>query len=330
MSMSPVMEIAIQPQSGPEFRAVLKLYDRRFGRDFRQIRGKHAPHTAADEVALQSFVRQGKMAPFLRALEHDKETEDIALSPWHYHEDTPEGKAKFEAALWHECIEFFECETEAYARLEDFQGISIPRMYAHVRIAPHDLGVPTDLLQSQTAPYFEVKGVLLEVIDGYSLWDIATSPGAPGDPQAWPAIIQAASDIAHEINKRGVIMQDSAPRNVVVDARVQKPFIIDLAQCLFKDKLVEGWLKMGWADGDGDDSYEWDPDVEYWEWVAQRHNPGSIGAPMRPRLLQQKGMKLDIKFLDHDKILDEIRRSKGLKPSSPTVPSVLVSPPQGS
>jgi hypothetical protein len=306
------MEIAIQTQSGPEFRAVLKLYDRRFGRDFREIRGKHAPHTAADEVALQSFVRQGKMAPFLRVLEHDKKTQDIALSSWHYHENTPDGKAKFEAALWQECIEYFECETETYARLKDLQGTSIPRMYAHVRIAPRDLGVPTDLLQSQTTPYFEVKGVLLEVIDGYSLWDIATSPTAPGNPQAWPAIIQAASDTAHKINKRGVIMQDCAPRNVMVDARIQKPFIIDLAQCLFKDKMVADWLKRGWTRGDGDGGYDWDPDVEYWERVAQRNNPAAIGAVMRTRLLQQKGMKLDIKFQDYDKIQGEIRRSKGL------------------
>jgi hypothetical protein len=51
MTMSPVMEIAIETQSGSELRAVLKLYDRRFGRYHREIRGQHTRHTAADEAA---------------------------------------------------------------------------------------------------------------------------------------------------------------------------------------------------------------------------------------------------------------------------------------
>ncbi|KAL2126374.1 hypothetical protein VTI74DRAFT_1092 [Chaetomium olivicolor] len=305
MTMSPVMEVSIKTRSGSEFRAVLKLYDRRFGRNFREIRGKHAPHTAADEVAFRSFVRQGKMAPFLRMLEHDKKTADIALRSYRYYDSTAEGKAKFEAAMWQECIEHFECETEAYARLRDLQGKLIPHMYAHVCIAPSDLGVPADLLQSQTAPYFEVRGVLLEVIDGYRLWDIATSQGAPADPKQWPAIIQAAADAAHMINKRGVLMEDCAPRNVIVETRLQKPFIIDLAQCLFKDKMVRRWLENGYADDDDD----WDPEEEYWERARQHSNPAAIGVVMRTRLLQQKGMKLDIKFPDYEKIMAEVERT---------------------
>jgi hypothetical protein len=309
--MSPVMEVAIKTQSGSEFRAVLKLYDRRFGRDLREIQGEHAPHTAADEVAFQSFVRQGKMAPFLHILEHEKKTRDIAPRPWHYYDSTQEGHAKFEAALWQECTEHFECETEAYARLRDLQGQLIPRMYAHVRAALYESGASADLLLSQqTAPYFEVRGALLEFIDGYRLWDIATSPGAPTDPKAWPAIIQAAANAAHEINKRGVIMEDCAPRNVMVDARVQKPFIIDFAQCLFQDKMKKDWLERGWAEVDDD----WDPDVEYWERVQEKSNPADIGLVMVPRLLQQKDMRLDIELPNHDKIVREIKRSTELDP----------------
>jgi hypothetical protein len=92
------------------------------------------------------------MEPFLRALEPDKKTEDITPTPWQYYDSTPEGKARFEAALWQECIEHFECEIEAYARLIDFQGKLIPRMYAHVRLAPSDTDVPADLLHPQRVP----------------------------------------------------------------------------------------------------------------------------------------------------------------------------------
>ncbi|KAH6842304.1 hypothetical protein B0I37DRAFT_381642 [Chaetomium sp. MPI-CAGE-AT-0009] len=306
MTMSPVMTVSIKTQSGSEYRVILKLYDRRFGRNFREILGKHAPHTAADEVAFQSFVRQGKMAPFLRVLEHNKKTADIAVPPYRYHDSTGKGKAKSEAALWQEGMEHFECETEAYAQLRDFQGKLIPHMYAHVCIAASDLGVPADLLQPQTAPYFEVRGVLLERIDGYRLWDIAAaSELAPTDPEEWLAIIQAAADAAHRINQRGVIMEDCAPRNVVVDMHLQKPFIIDLAQCLFKDKMVKRWLENGYADDDDD----WDPEEEYWERVAQHNNPAAISSVMRTRVLRQKGIELDMKFLDHDKIIAEVRRA---------------------
>jgi hypothetical protein len=47
-------------------------------------------------------------------------------------------------------------------------------------------------------------------------------------------------------------MDDCGPRNVVVDARQQKPFIIDLAQCRSKDSMAKEWLESGWADGDDD------------------------------------------------------------------------------
>ncbi|KAL2193174.1 hypothetical protein P885DRAFT_46007 [Corynascus similis CBS 632.67] len=304
MTMSPVTEVSIKTLSGSEFRAVLKLYDRCFGRNLREIRRKHAPHTAAD-VAFQSFVRQGKMAPFLRVLEHDKKTADVPVQSYRYHDSTVEGKSKFEAALWQECIEHFECETEVYARLEDLQGKLIPYMYAHVCIAPSDLNIPADLLQSQNAPYFEVRGVLLEVVDGYRLWDIATSQDAPADPKQWPAIIQTAVDAAHQINTRGILMEDCAPRNVMVDTRLQKPFIIDFAQCLFKDKMITRWLENGYADDDDD----WVPEGEYWERVRQHDNPGAIGAVMRTRLLQQKGIELDVKFPDCYKIIEEVERA---------------------
>ena len=121
-------------------------------------------------------------------------------------------------------------------------------------------------------------------------------------------MIQTAADTAHEVNKRGILMEDCAPRNVMVDARVQKPFIIDLAQCLFKDRMVKDWLERGWADDDDD----WDPDIEYWERVQHQNNPADIGVVMGPRLLQQRGIKLDIKLPDYDGIMKEIKCSKAL------------------
>jgi hypothetical protein len=106
---------------------------------------------------------------------------------------------------------------------------------------------------------------------------------------------------------RGVLMDDCAPRNVVVDAREQKPFIIDLAQCRFKDRMVKEWLEWGWAHDDDD----WDPDVEYWERLQQQNNPADVGVAMWPRLLQQRGMNLDIKLLDYDRIRSSAKSGGG-------------------
>ena len=39
-------------------------------------------------------------------------------------------------------------------------------------------------------------------------------------------------------------------------------------------------------------------------------NPGAIGAVMGTLLLQTKGMKLDIKYPDCNKIINDIKRSK--------------------
>lgn len=192
------------------------------------------------------------MNPFLRELEEEKKTALISPKAWHLHDGTPEGNAKYEAALWQECDEYFNCETEAYARLRDLQGRSIPRMYAHVRLVLRNSDVSPDLLRSQMAHYFEIKGVLLELIPGYNLWDLPTSPLAPSDPKKWSGIVQSAVDAAHDINRRGVLMNDCGPRNAIIDKHSQTPFIIDLAQCCCKDKMIEAWEKTGESDEDQD------------------------------------------------------------------------------
>jgi hypothetical protein len=82
---------------------------------------------------------------------------------------TTESYAKYEAALWQECSEHFECETEAYSRLGDLQGKLIPRMLAHVRLLAVG-GKPQGVLPAgippEAASYFEIRGILLEYIDG--------------------------------------------------------------------------------------------------------------------------------------------------------------------
>jgi hypothetical protein len=214
------------------------------------------------------------MPGFLQEREREIEEEGPVWAS-DYLDGTQEGRARYEAALWQECADLFECETEAYSRLSDLQGKLIPHMYAHVRITNAGETQPPS---PSTAHYFEIRGVLLQYIDGYKLWDIATAPQAPADRAKWQGIIQRACNAAYEINRRGIFMEDCAPRNVVVDARTQRPFIIDLAQCEFKDRLAKIWREKEWIDDD------WDAEIDYWQLMQSRNNPGSIGAPMARQL----------------------------------------------
>jgi hypothetical protein len=124
--------------------------------------------------------------------------------------------------------------------------------------------------------------------------------------------VQSAVDAAYHINMRGVIMNDCAPRNVMVkQGDSQTPFIIDFAQCWFKDRLIKLWEDIGLGDEDSEDEEEWNPDVEYCQRLRSHDNPADIGAVMANLLLRATGMKLDIKYPDYDKMIDDISRDNG-------------------
>lgn len=155
-------------------------------------------------------------------------------------------------------------------------------------------------------PCFEIKGILLERIEGYNLEDIATSPLAPppGDGlMQWRQIIQAAVNLAHKINQQKAIMEDCAPRNVVVDKQSQTPRIVDLPQCHFRDELVEAWQRWGWHEEEDD----WDPGVGYWKLARSTDNTGAIGAVMVSRVQRATGVKLEMKYPGRETIISGIK-----------------------
>ncbi|KAK3304587.1 uncharacterized protein B0T15DRAFT_568372 [Chaetomium strumarium] len=298
--------------SRPPLQAVLKLYDRRFGTRLRDYRYRHVPHTAEREAAYHSFVRQGKMGAFLRELDEKEKETNLIMPAWHFLDDcgpeNSENSAKYEAIMWRECESNFNRETEAYERLKDVQGTTIPRMYAHVRLVLQDPDMPQDLLGSpDTARYFEVKGVLLQFIPGHTLSQLHTSPLALLEPEKWQAIIQAAVDAVHEIDKRGVLNMSVAPHNVVVNSRTQTPYIVDFGNCDFKDRMIKLWKESGRMDDDDDE------EIEYWERVVTQNNGQAIGGAMAARLQRAHGVKLDIKYPDCAMILKDLKRSRGVE-----------------
>jgi len=303
MTMAVVLDVTLQTGQGPVHR-VLKLYDRRFGSCLREVRKDQAvPHTQETEAAFEAFVRRGMMPGFLRHRKERNETETLPVSAREFLDEPnrTEGLAKYEAALWQDCAEHFECETKAYHRLTDLQGTVVPRIYAHVTLSATELAT---IIPQETAPYFEVRGILLERIDGDCLDNLTLGP-LPQNLRTWHHIIQLAADAGYEINKHGVIMQDCAPRNVVVDRQSQTPRIVDLAQCVFRDEMVSEWYQWGW-----DEDEDWDPDVEYWEQASTISNPGAIGAVMANRIQRKTGVKMDFRYPNWSGIIAQIRRRK--------------------
>ncbi|KAK4248925.1 hypothetical protein C7999DRAFT_39915 [Corynascus novoguineensis] len=289
--MSVVLDVSVQNRHGPPIHHVLKLYDRRFGSCLRDIlEDKPAPYTRENEAAFQTFVGRGMIPGSLRHLKQRNDTEQYAVAAWQFLDEPnrTEGLAKYEATLWRDCIKHFECEITAYNRLADLQGKLVPRMFAQISLSSIQLAT----IPQEAASYFDVKGILLERIDGYCLGDLTQ-------------IIQSAVDAAHEINKRGIIMKDCAPRNVVVDGQSNTPGIVDLAQCRFRDELVNRWYKNGWNEDEG-----WDPDVEYWEQVGTASNPAAIGAVMVMRIQKITGVKVDVRYPDYEAIIAGTRRAK--------------------
>ncbi|OAA64242.1 hypothetical protein SPI_02889 [Niveomyces insectorum RCEF 264] len=293
VTMSAVMKVQVVTPSGAAAGVVLKLYDRRFGTSMRKIAGKHVPHTAADEEQFCSFVRQGQMKPFLREFEEERTSNILGIGPEDMLDGRPDGRAKLEAVLWQECTEYFDNETEAYARLHDVQGRYVPRLYAHVRLVrrPGE-AVPEDLLrQPDTAEYFDIKGVLLEPITGYELIDVATAPAAPADPDRVRALVQTAMERVHFINERGLLLYDCSPFNAIVEAATQQPFIVDFAQCGFKDKMIDQWENVCHMD---EEEEVWDAEAQFREFVQQLDNVGAIGVVAANRYWREKGIRLQL------------------------------------
>ncbi|KAH7175060.1 uncharacterized protein B0J16DRAFT_388886 [Fusarium flagelliforme] len=300
VTMAPVMLVTFDTPAtcdtpGGNKRAVLKLFDRRFGSSLRRDpEGQHIPCRVEDEEAFKAFVLREQPVPFLRSKEERmKEEEEVELlsflgaSAWLDEPEEPEAQAKFELELWHESCEFHQTEVRAYNHLQDLQGVVIPRMFASVRI-PRESG------NSRVDYFFSPYGILLEYIDGPNLFDHYDEMASPAGLEE---LVQRAVDGAYQINERGLILNDSSPRNVAVDKQLNKPYIIDLAQCNFKEDFMKEELDEDLEEGTTHED----------AWLAlvySDHNPSSIGTVMKRRLERDHGIEIEVVFPDMKKVLE--------------------------
>ncbi|KAF5019466.1 hypothetical protein F66182_8526 [Fusarium sp. NRRL 66182] len=234
------------------------------------------------------------MGPFLKKLQEEEARTDCIPRNTSEIRQEPDGTAIFEAALWRKADKQFKTETEIYDRLQDLQGVMIPRLYAVIHLVAagaDDMPFKED--------YIGIYVILLEAIPGYTLWDLPVTTYTPVTEQEWTSIVQRAVDSTHEINKPGIILDDSAPRNIIIDKSTYRPFLIDSSPCWFRDTMSD---LPSEAQEEG-----WDTDAEFCEIAREHDNTGAIGRPMMRRLRSKFGFNLDITYPDSDDLLHEIK-----------------------
>jgi len=143
--------------------AVLKLYDRRFAKQLRDDY-KLGPLTVAKDKAFWDFVKSGGAASFLDRLGHDDDFEE----PDEYWDSL-----QYEIVIHNACHNSYKTEVGVYRKLKDLQGKEIPILRADVRVQACIPENEVEIMKMDpsisSANFFEVQGLLLEHIEGYTL-----------------------------------------------------------------------------------------------------------------------------------------------------------------
>lgn len=221
-TLSCVMVVESLEGSGPAKDgelSILKLYDWRYATQLRRDH-KIDPWSQSHEDAYRESVENGDAAKFL-----DDDTEETDDLLW----DT----AQNEAYLFDFSRDLHSSEVKAYAHLKDLQGKSVPQFFASVHVNAF----------STNNSLYEVQGVLMELIEGYSLSNLAQE-----EPEStWQTICDEAIRITNLIGDHGVLNEDVKHHNIIVRRHATSPapevFVIDFAQCRFREdyKSEEEW-----------------------------------------------------------------------------------------
>ncbi|KAI1131679.1 hypothetical protein F5Y10DRAFT_285611 [Nemania abortiva] len=263
ITMSPVLVVQLSEWAGPQ-EAILKLYDRRFGNQRKKNQYSDdppEPHTAQAEAAWQRYIREGLAEPLLRELqrEHDSWLEDDddtddgtedgtedddkgdgededGDDSEDEHDDRPEWErlGEQEGKYYYGLRNDYITEVRAYKELQELQGRYIPRLFSTVVFdmpsAQSDLPVA----------YFQVTGILIEKIDGFTLSDLIEN--TPKESLSlWQKIVQDTIDCVAEVNRHGVMHSDCSARNVVVSSSSgngYQPYLVDFARASFKSDFT--------------------------------------------------------------------------------------------
>ncbi|KAG9498565.1 hypothetical protein J7337_009373 [Fusarium musae] len=264
---SPVKLVRFNNQGITEI-AVLKLYDRTHPGRLRKF--------AAPSLLAEREYRSWKT--------YDPQDAMNYVSYDHENVDFPYPLSeRFEAGVWFEFYRRHKTESRAYAQLQSIQGTKIPRLYANVRIPLSfiDRGWKATPEEEE---FLCVPGILLQYYRCRKLSELRL-PGMvhveSGELRVlWAGLAQRTVDAIHEINRFGIVLR-SYNNNAIfrIENDNDEPCIIDFAEALFKEDLIEAWIK-GLRERRGllaaTEYPPWQREVGYWEMVKVYRNPQSI------------------------------------------------------
>ncbi|KAG8162349.1 hypothetical protein KVR01_008114 [Diaporthe batatas] len=293
-TMSTVLEVTYTDDSSTTTKkAVLKLFDRRFGSSLRKMhaRSESLPewciHATRDgEKAFRSYVQSGKASKLWHEIDADNEQmETIPLEPEQYYEPTEEGMARYEVALQRRCRIFFRNETAVYEKLAHVQGDWIPRMLAHVHLASVPLSETDEKTEdkAEDSPFLRVDGVLLEYVSGIPLSELENSPPLP-ERGEWGRILQDVANMTEKINLAGVVMKDCRPENVLLRSDTWEPVFLDFGQTYV---------------GDFDDE-----EAEFGLSVFQFNNPMGLLWNLVCSIKEKTGVVIDLNYPDYSSLVE--------------------------
>ncbi|KAK3371450.1 hypothetical protein B0T24DRAFT_629094 [Lasiosphaeria ovina] len=245
VTMSPAMRVQILDSSGHETGkyAVLKVFDRRFGPQFRKRNNTPVPHTLQDENKFVQFVTSGRSISLLRRIEEARNTEDYFYTAQDFYDEASKEDrgSVFELALHEEEYRWFRTETRAYDKLLALQGIHVPRMYAHAQISINSSSVNN--------AEFQAPAILIEYIPAISCDRLKSTSTTGVSVQFLIGVGQNAIDAAFEISKCGVIMGDGGTHNALCRLPDNQIFYIDFATAYFIDSYPdnETYWNTAWS-----------------------------------------------------------------------------------
>ena len=188
------MKVILDKGAVNEKLAVLKLYDRRYCPDVRDING-HPQWTKTSDQQYHDFITHGD-GPFYISSLSDDDYDEAAES---------RTVAEAEAWIYRKCRSMYETELEIYQALAELQGICVPKLYQEVLFE-------YATFPSSVAKYFEVPGLIIELIDGFRLADWDTNV-----PQhLWQDLCLQALDVVRRIGDCGILNRDAQLKNMMV------------------------------------------------------------------------------------------------------------------
>jgi serine/threonine protein kinase len=238
LSCGAVVEIISGPLDKAEGNEhFLKMFDRRGAEQLREEWGVDA-WSDDIEKAFMNSVESGAMVLFLRKLNTVPNFVDDTGEDW--------DDAENEAFLHNELRKCFDAEVATYTRLQNYQGICIPRLLAVVNT--NDQPFPRFTLNQVDARLYHKRGILLEYVHGFTLTDVAQH--AP--KSSWQGIVNKAVETVQILGDHNILNKDVRPDNFMVVPKndTYQIFMIDFGQCRFRDanESDDEWGRAKWRE----------------------------------------------------------------------------------